>query len=237
VLPQWLHKDGQAGERDATGQDLVGVVGQGLLPPLACLVLNGVDVLLVGHIAHQMLNEDGHDVTCHIIKVAWLLCVHMRSVSWCSIARFPTKTPHNAAQSAAVESTGQATAEAKACTKAAQIEGEVAVTMSKLKAQSTKSKSDVELEELKLKQEAEIAFQKSIDEIELQKAKELSAIKSKKFKEIVSLIGSDTIASIAQASPEMQAKLLQGLGIQSLLITDGNSPINLFSTASGLIKN
>jgi major vault protein len=141
------------------------------------------------------------------------------------------------AQSAAVESTGQATAEAKARAEAAQIEGEVAVTMSKLKAQSTKIKSDVELEELKLKQEAEIAFQKSIDEIELQKAKELSAIESKKFKEIVSSIGSDTIASIAQAGPEMQAKLLQGLGIQSLLITDGNSPINLFSTASGLIKN
>ncbi|ELR15365.1 Major Vault Protein repeatcontaining protein [Acanthamoeba castellanii str. Neff] len=45
------------------------------------------------------------------------------------------------AQSAAVESTGQATAEAKARAEAAQIEGEAAVTMSKLKAQSTKIKS------------------------------------------------------------------------------------------------
>jgi len=33
----------------------------------------------------------------------------------------------------------------------------------------------------------------------------------------------------------MQAKLLQGLGIKSLLISDGHSPINLFNTAQGLI--
>jgi len=37
------------------------------------------------------------------------------------------------------------------------------------------------------------------------------------------------------AGPELQAKLLQGLGLKSFLITDGNSPINLFNTAKGLI--
>ena len=35
--------------------------------------------------------------------------------------------------------------------------------------------------------------------------------------------------AIAQAGPEMQAKLLQSLGLQSILITDGKSPINLFN--------
>jgi major vault protein len=33
----------------------------------------------------------------------------------------------------------------------------------------------------------------------------------------------------------MQVKLLQSLGLNSTLITDGNSPINLFTTADGLI--
>jgi len=33
----------------------------------------------------------------------------------------------------------------------------------------------------------------------------------------------------------MQVKLLQSLGLKSTLITDGNSPINLFNTASGLL--
>ena len=32
-----------------------------------------------------------------------------------------------------------------------------------------------------------------------------------------------------------QAKLLQSLGIKSTLITDGSTPINLFTTASGLL--
>ncbi len=44
------------------------------------------------------------------------------------------------------------------------------------------------------------------------------------------------IKAIAQAGPEMQAKLLQSLGLQSILITDGRSPINLFNTDQGLIN-
>ncbi len=33
----------------------------------------------------------------------------------------------------------------------------------------------------------------------------------------------------------MQVKMLQALGLKSTIITDGNSPINLFNTAQGLI--
>jgi major vault protein len=141
------------------------------------------------------------------------------------------------AQSAAVESTGQATAEAKARAEAAQIEGEAAVEMSKLKAMSTKIKSEAELEEQQARQAAEIDHQKALDELELRKARTLADIESKKFEDTVSAIGPETIAAIAQAGPEMQAKLLAGLGLKSLMITDGSSPINLFNTAQGLIAN
>ncbi len=48
-------------------------------------------------------------------------------------------------------------------------------------------------------------------------------------------IGADTIKAMAQAGPELQAKLLGGLGLKSVLITDGTSPVNLFNTANGLI--
>ena len=41
--------------------------------------------------------------------------------------------------------------------------------------------------------------------------------------------------SIVNHITSFQAKLLSGLGIRSTLITDGNSPINLFNTANGLI--
>jgi len=140
------------------------------------------------------------------------------------------------AQSAAVESTGQATAEAKARAEAAQIEGLAAVEMSILKAKSTKIKSEADLEEQEARQAAEITHQKSLDELELRKARTLADIEAKKFEDTVAAIGADTIASIAQAGPEMQAKLLAGLGLQSLMITDGTSPINLFNTAQGLIS-
>jgi len=139
------------------------------------------------------------------------------------------------AQSAAVEATGQATAEAKARAEAAQIEGEAAVRQAELKAQSTSIRAQAELEQLKLKNTAEIKHQTAMVELQLAKAKEMAEIESQKFSNVVKAIGRDTIKKIAQAGPEMQAKLLGGLGLSSIMITDGSSPINLFNTASGLV--
>jgi len=139
------------------------------------------------------------------------------------------------AESSAVESTGQATAEARARSEAANIEGAAAVKQAQLAADATKIRSEAELEQLKLKQAAEIHHQKAVISLEVNKAKELAAIESSKFKSIVDAIGADTIQSMAEAGPAMQAKLLQSLGLKSFLITDGNSPINLFQTAQGMI--
>jgi len=139
------------------------------------------------------------------------------------------------AQSAAVEATGQATAEAKARSEAAQIEGEAAVKQSQLKAESRRIRAVAELEQTRKKNEQEVTYTKAKNHLEVTKAKELASIEAKKFKDVVDAIGPDTIKKIAQAGPEMQAKLLGGLGLKSLMITDGSSPINLFSTASGLI--
>jgi major vault protein len=139
------------------------------------------------------------------------------------------------AQSAAVESTGQATAEAKARAEAAQIEGEAAVSQARLKADATKIESESDLNQLKLKQTADIGHSAAVNKLEIDRATQFAHIEAKKFKDIVSAIGADTIQAIAQAGPEMQAKLLQGLGLKSFMITDGNSPINLFNTANGLL--
>jgi len=139
------------------------------------------------------------------------------------------------ADSAAVESTGQATAEAKARAESASIEGEASVRQAQLKANAMKIKGDSELTQTKLRQLAEIEHQKSLNDLELAKARELSEIEAKKFKDLVNSIGANTIKVIAQAGPEMQAKLLSGLGLKSFMITDGKSPINLFNTANGLV--
>jgi len=139
------------------------------------------------------------------------------------------------AQSSAVESTGQATAEAKARAEAAQIEGEAEVRQARLAAEAARIKHETDLEQLKLQQEAQLSYKQRLNELELTKASELADIEGQKFKDIVDAIGADTIKAIAQAGPEMQAKLLQGLGLQGFMITDGTSPINLFNTANGFV--
>jgi major vault protein len=139
------------------------------------------------------------------------------------------------AQSSAVETTGQATAEAKARAQASAIEGEANVKQAELSSRAESIKAESELKQLKARQEAEIKYQQETNELDIEKARQLADIESDKFKNIVDAIGQDTIESIAKAGPELQAKLLQSLGLKSFLITDGNSPINLFNTAKGLI--
>jgi len=139
------------------------------------------------------------------------------------------------AETSAVESTGQATAEAKARAEAANIEGEAAVKQAELSAKATTIKSEADLSQQKLRQQAEITHKKALNELEITKARQLADIEAHKFKDIVDAISAETIKSMAEAGPAMQAKLLQGLGLKSFLITDGNSPINLFNTAQGLI--
>lgn len=139
------------------------------------------------------------------------------------------------AESAAVESTGQAKAEAKARADAAEIEGEASVKQARLKAEALKITSEADLEQQMSYQQNEITHQKELNKLELTKKKQISDIEASKFKNLVDSIGADTIKAISQAGPELQAKLLQGLGLKSFLITDGNSPINLFNTAQGMI--
>jgi len=134
------------------------------------------------------------------------------------------------AQSAAVESTGQATAEAKARAEAANIEGAAAVKQAALQADADTIRGESSLTKKKALQEAEIAHQRALNELEIVKARDLADIEADKFKNIVDAIGGETLVAIAQAGPEMQGRLLQGLGLKSFMITDENSPIAMFSS-------
>ena len=71
--------------------------------------------------------------------------------------------------------------------------------------------------------------------MEISKTTQISEIETGKFKKMVDAIGAGTLKDMATAGPELQLKMLQALGLQSTLITDGNNPINLFNTANGLI--
>jgi len=139
------------------------------------------------------------------------------------------------ALSAAVESTGQAKAEAQSRAEAQRIEGEAAVEQARLKAQAVKIEADSELERLTQARNAELGYLKEQNAIEINKNTQLSEIETSKFKKMVEAIGAQTLKDMATAGPDLQLKMLQALGLQSTLITDGSNPINLFNTANGLI--
>ena len=63
----------------------------------------------------------------------------------------------------------------------------------------------------------------------------MAAIEASKFQRTMGAIGKDTIVSLSRAGPEMQAKLLKGLGLKGYAVFDGNNPINIFNTANGLL--
>ena len=138
-------------------------------------------------------------------------------------------------ESAAVESTGQATAEASSRAEAARIEATAAVEAAKLKAEATKIEADSELERLKAAREAEIQFLTEQNRLEVEKADKMASIETGKFKAMVDAMGTETVRALASGPQDHQVKMLQALGLKSTLITDGKNPINLFSTAQGLL--
>ncbi|WP_228061793.1 colicin uptake protein [[Phormidium] sp. LEGE 05292] len=140
------------------------------------------------------------------------------------------------AENSAIETTGQATAAARAKAEAARIEGQLAVNLAQQEAEAARIRYETELTQLRAKQEAELAHQQSLNNLELEKAQRMAEITSLEFRQKVEALGPETLQAMAQAGPEMQARLLQSLGLQSVLITDGKNPINLFSTAQGLIS-
>lgn len=139
------------------------------------------------------------------------------------------------ALSVAVESTGAAKAEAQSRAEAARIHGEAAVNEAKLKAEAQTIEAESELVRLAKAREQELHYKKEMDRLELEKQGKMAEIESQRFHQLVQSIGAQTLTEMARAGPELQVKLLQSLGLQSTLITDGSSPINLFTTANGLL--
>ncbi|NWT47351.1 MVP protein, partial [Chroicocephalus maculipennis] len=139
------------------------------------------------------------------------------------------------ALSAAVESAGAARAEAQARAEAARIEGEAAIQQAKLKAEAIAIETEAELSRQERLQAQEVRAQRARGEAEAARAQALADVEASRVREVAAALGPETIRDIARAGPELQVKLLQGLGLQSTLITDGNAPLNLFTTARGLL--
>jgi major vault protein len=107
--------------------------------------------------------------------------------------------------------------------------------IARLKAEATRIEAEAELSRLKLAREAEIKFVREQNELEISKKSDMSKIETDKFKLQVESIGPSTIQAIATSGPDTQVKLLQALGLQSMLVTDGRTPINLMGFGQGLL--
>jgi major vault protein len=139
------------------------------------------------------------------------------------------------AENAAIEATGQATAEAKAAAEASRIKAETTLNLARQENEAARIRNQTELEQLKARQAAKLEHQQALTSLKIEKAERIATIRTEEFKNRVAALGPETLQAIATAGPALQAKLLEGLGLQSVLITDGNSPINLFNTAEGLL--
>jgi major vault protein len=139
------------------------------------------------------------------------------------------------AESESVKTTGIAIAQAKAKAEAAQIEGETELSQSDLKVRADKIKNDSELELLLNKYNQEVEMMKKRSDLRINHEKKLASIESEKFEKMMKSLGKDTIKAMARAGPELQAKLLKGLGLKGFVLMDGKNPINLFNAANGLL--
>ena len=67
--------------------------------------------------------------------------------------------------------------------------------------------------------------------MEIRKANELALIDSLRSAKMIGALGKETLVSIAKSENETQAKLLSGLGIKSIVMTDSKTPVNLMNLA------
>jgi len=131
--------------------------------------------------------------------------------------------------------TGLKLAAAKSKGEAELIKCRAELEVAQLEAETIKITAEAELMELDAQRQVDLEIKQNELDVEAQYAEQMADIETNKFVQMVNTIGADTIKAMALAGPEMQAKLLGGLGIDSTLIMDGSSPINLFNTAAGLI--
>ncbi|CAC5421282.1 MVP [Mytilus coruscus] len=146
-----------------------------------------------------------------------------------------TKLLELQAITAAVESTGQAKAESQAQAERMLIECESEIESAKLKAEAEEIEHLAKLETQGLLRAQELSYQRELNRMELDLEKGRADIEVNKFKSMVETLGRKTIETMSIAGPKAQTNLLKGLGLQSVLVTDGTTPINLFDTAHGLI--
>lgn len=110
------------------------------------------------------------------------------------------------------------------------------VRQAELRAQAEKIAHEAQMARVKEEHEMEVGHATQLAEIEVRKKRELMSIEAEKFQQMVASVGKETLVELARAGPDAQVKMLEALGLNGYLITDGKSPVNLVGTAEGIIR-
>ncbi|ORC92993.1 major vault protein [Trypanosoma theileri] len=135
------------------------------------------------------------------------------------------------AKSLAMTTSGRLKSIADAAAQAAAVEQDVNLHVARIRAEKNNVTGDILAEMEQQKRIVQHEYELERENLTYALQSELAKIESDKFTEVVNAIGADTIAEIAKAGPEVQAKLLSSLGLEGYLVTDGSTPLNLFKTA------
>jgi len=134
-----------------------------------------------------------------------------------------------------IKQIGEANALANAQSQAEMYEAEMKLKMAKQRAEAKKLQTEATVAKESEKRKVEIEYDMKMTELNIRTKKMLAEIESKKFQDMIKVIGTENMVEIANAGPETQAKLLEGLGLKGYLMTNGNNTVNLFGAAQGLI--
>jgi len=141
------------------------------------------------------------------------------------------------AKTETIRETGEKVALAKAQYSKVKIESESKINLAKNNKELQNLKNTFEITKDKLKHEVNMKYETEKSQIELNEKKIISDLETGKFDKIINAIGKDTLVEISKAGPESQVKLLQALGLEGYIMTDGNNPVNLFNFGKSIADN
>ncbi|KAG5488582.1 hypothetical protein JIQ42_00190 [Leishmania sp. Namibia] len=135
----------------------------------------------------------------------------------------------------AIVSSGKSKAVAEALSTASRIESEASVEAATVRAAKEMMLYSVMSEMQHKKKQLLIEQEEKVAAMTVDYEKALEEVRHTLMGQVIAALGPETIAEMARAGPELQAKLLASLGLEGYLVTDGSSPINLFKTTSALV--
>lgn len=136
-----------------------------------------------------------------------------------------------------IQETGEKEAYAKAYANKLQIESHSKIKIAKNNKEFLNLKNNFDLEIQKLNHSIKLKYEQDKSSITLNTKKAITDLETDKFERIIQAIGQDTMVEISRAGPESQVKLLQALGLEGYIMTDGNNPINLFNFGNKLAES